>query len=67
MRLTEEQIQKIVEDLQGTCKSLDQSICEITDGEAEGLDEVDNWQELCDAVDRAHFCCAGCGWWWLVV
>lgn len=63
IKLTDEQIQLIAEDLQGTGKLLDQAICDITDEEAEGLDEIENWQALCDRVDQLVFLCEGCGWW----
>ena len=63
IKLTDEQIQLIAEDLQGTGKLLDQAICDITDEEAEGLDEIENWQALCDRVDQLVFLCECCGWW----
>jgi hypothetical protein len=35
----------------------------MTDEAIHGLDEVENWQELCDRVDQLVFLCEECGWW----
>jgi len=63
IKLTDEQINEIVDYIQGSCKTLDEAVHDITEGEADGIDEVSNWRELCDTVDRTHFLCVQCGWW----
>lgn len=63
MELTEKQIEEVVNFIQGSCESLDNAIAVVTEDTIDGLDGVTNWEELCAAVDRAHFLCAQCGWW----
>lgn len=61
--LTQEQINEIISDLQGTCQSLDKVIYDVTEGAANGLNEVANWMQFCDVLDNIIFMCAECGWW----
>ena len=66
--LTQAEIKEIVEDLQGTCKSLDQAICDVVDQRVGndriyGLEGVVNWTQLCSYLDDRLFLCAKCGWW----
>lgn len=63
MILTNKQIDDIIYFLQGSCKSLDEAIEAITDGEIGSQTAVTNEQELCDRLDNTIFCCDGCGWW----
>ena len=63
MELTDKQITEIIDYLQGSCNALDDAIHLITEGEANILEEVSNWRELCDRLDQAHFLCSKCGWW----
>lgn len=52
--MTPERIEEIIDDLRGTCKSIDNV---LEDGE----DPMD--PELTDAIDNAIFCCVVCEWW----
>ena len=66
--LTQKEIEEIAYDLQGTCKSIDQAICDVVDQRHTSeriydLSEVSNWKELCAHVDNVVFECACCGWW----
>lgn len=63
MRFTDEQINEVVDFIQGSCEPLDAAVYSITDGELDSVDQVENWRELCDTVDRNHFMCVACGWW----
>lgn len=48
-------IQSIIDDLRGTCDSLDAV------AERHGRDAMDS--ALCDALDQQIFLCTDCGWW----
>lgn len=61
MRLSTEQMQNIVDDLQGTCQSLDHA-CENECGFYPS--EIENEMQLCDYVDNRLFTCVECGWWY---
>lgn len=56
-RLTDEELETLINDLQGTCNSLDTYIEE----------ELDVGDYLCAedyaAIDEAIFLCTECGWW----
>jgi hypothetical protein len=56
MRPEDFDVQKLIEDLQGTCSSIDDHL-------PEGM----NWENLTDedheAIDNEIFLCAECGWW----
>jgi hypothetical protein len=61
MRLSPEQMQKLVDHLQGTCMSLEQGLYECF--ELECSSEVENELEMCDYLDNSLFLCVACGWW----
>lgn len=50
---SELRLNEIVEELQGTCKTLDEV---LTDKERDN-------EGLVEAIDECIFCCACCGWW----
>lgn len=49
-------IQKLVEDLQGTCNNL-------SDALPEGMEEDDLTEDDHDYIDNEIFLCDECGWW----
>ncbi len=59
--ISETLISEIVEDLQGTCKSLD-NILEWHGLTLEDFSEEQE-DELNQAIDNSIFLCEGCGWW----
>lgn len=61
--LTHEQINEVIESLQGTCmwSSLDDKINELFG--TDGADSYDNEEEILSKVDDNIFCCVCCGWW----
>lgn len=61
--LTEAEMLAVAEDLQGTCRTIDQAIECVTDGELEDRDEILNERDLCAVIDNNVFECAECGWW----
>ncbi len=62
--LTQDEISEVVNGLQGTCQTIDNIInMYIADDDIEGVDDISNEMELCDAIDNALFECATCGWW----
>ena len=60
MRLTDEQINELIDYLQGTCKSLDQGIYELFDIDHS---DVTNDMAMYNQIDNAIFNCGRCGWW----
>lgn len=63
MILTRNQIDEIVNYLQGSCHTVDDAIYAVTDGQLETIEEITNWQELFDILESQHFLCTRCGWW----
>ena len=58
MTIRQELIQNIIEEIQGTCCSLDE-ICQRYD-----LYEEDLTMEELEEIDQEVFCCTSCGWWY---
>lgn len=56
MRVDDFDIDKLIEDLRGTCKS-------ISDFLPEGMEEEDLTEEETQHLDQEIFLCAECGWW----
>jgi REP element-mobilizing transposase RayT len=63
-RLTTEEIDQIIDFLQGSCNSLDVAIelCIEEDG-VHGLSDIQNDMELFNRIDHSIFECSQCGWW----
>jgi hypothetical protein len=61
VRLTEKEIEDVVNGLQGTCMSMEAAVLMYTDKD---LWDIENEMELCQAVDNAIFLCRECGWWY---
>lgn len=49
--------EKVAEQIQGTCESLD-GVCERM-----GFEGAFNVQEFCNRLDMLVFECTACGWW----
>jgi len=62
-KLSQEEIREVVDYLQGSCKSIEEALIDVTDDKVDGLESLSNWQELCSAIDDVMFLCAQCGWW----
>ena len=56
MRTVDFNIHTLIEDLQGTCHS-------INDHLPDGMDEDDLTMDELDHIDQEIFLCAECGWW----
>jgi hypothetical protein len=63
VKLSKEQIEELVYDLEGTCQSMDNVIASITNDKVDFIGDLDNWQEVGDYVDDKIFLCRECGWW----
>lgn len=61
MTITDEQVQKIIEDLQGTCKSLTDAVIAVTDNPL--IDERHLTIEQHHMIDQQIFLCDDCNWW----
>lgn len=59
--ITDEQLNKVIEHLQGTCGTLGNSIAEVT--EDDSLDDFCLTSSQLDQVDNEIFECTTCGWW----
>lgn len=57
--VTFEQMRQIVEDIQGTCRSLEEIVYEVT---GSNFSEIQNDTQLCDYVYNRLFECPQCGW-----
>ena len=64
MKFSQEQMEELVNDLQGTCKSMDDVIANISNGEIDFVGNLENWREVCNFVDDKIFLCRECGWWY---
>lgn len=60
-KISNDQIHKIVESLEGTCKTMDQIIIQVTDND--GLTEEDITESQMTYIDQTIFKCSDCGWW----
>jgi hypothetical protein len=58
MELTSSQIDDLIQDLQGTTKSLDTATEELF-----GVSAFDLHIEVLSEIDNHIFQCDGCGWW----
>jgi hypothetical protein len=56
MRTQDFDVQQLIDDLQGTCTS-------INDHLPEGMDDMDLTSEDHDVIDNQIFLCETCGWW----
>jgi hypothetical protein len=61
MKLNNEQLEQLVDYLQGTCLSLWEATREVFDVDQ---DDIENEMELCDFIDDRIFLCRECGWWY---
>ena len=59
MKFTRENIDELIQYLQGSCNSLDEGIQTILGD----YDSTDLSPENCDQIDNEIFLCTGCGWW----
>ncbi len=59
MRPADFDIQILIEDLQGTCSTIEDHL-------PEGMDWNDLTTEDHEAIDNEIFLCAECGWWYEV-
>lgn len=50
-------IQKLIDELQGTCNSLSGVL-------PEGMDDIDLTEQDHEAIDQRIFCCDTCDWWY---
>lgn len=60
MRLTQEQINELINALQGSCSSINEQLQMRWDVDVE---ELDNEMEVLLAIDEEIFCCSTCNWW----
>lgn len=60
---TEEGMQQVAEILQGTCKSLDDVLCEVFEYESGTLTSTDLPIELLRSLDDMVMECQCCNWW----
>lgn len=56
MLLTEDQVQTLIYELQGTCKTMDEAM-------PEGFTEDDLTEDQLNEIDQEIFRCADCSWW----
>lgn len=56
--LEDNKIERLANYLQGTCKSIDESLEYLFD-----INEDDMSLEDCMYLDQLVFCCEDCGWW----
>jgi hypothetical protein len=59
-KFTAEQIEKLIQYLQGTCMSLDEGISEIL---GENFTSNDLTTDEFEHIDNEIFLCEDCGWW----
>ena len=52
--------QELIEYLQGSCKTLNEGVSDITDGV---FNEDDLTKNQIEEIDNEIFCCSNCGWW----
>lgn len=60
-KISNEQIEKIIDYLQGSCKTMQDGITGIT--EDDNLSEEDITDEQMAHIDQEIFLCTDCGWW----
>ena len=60
-KITQEQLEEIVENLQGTCNDLDSIVDEVTNCVCSGLDLTFDQH---DYINQQIFLCETCGWWY---
>ena len=61
MSFTREQIEELIQYLQGTCNTLDGGVQTIM---GEEYDDMDMSMENHDQLDMEIFLCDDCGWWY---
>jgi hypothetical protein len=61
MKITTEQMEELVYELQGTCKALYEVLYSHLDCD---INDVENEIELCNYIDDRIFLCRECGWWY---
>lgn len=61
MTLTAEQLEHVVQRLEGQCMLTLETVLEDM-----GLAGRESDSDVCEQVDAAVFCCDGCGWWCLI-
>lgn len=63
--ITSEEMDRVIDYLQGTCLSLDEGICHVLGDEGiEEMRDIDNELEFCARIDDNIFLCESCGWWY---
>lgn len=61
MKLSVEQMQQLIDYLQGTCMSVDEALMRLFDVDQ---CDIDNEMEMCEYLDQRIFLCVQCGWWY---
>lgn len=61
MRLTDQQMEELVQHLRGSCDSIENGLNACFD--IEGFSELENEMEVMGYLDSYLFCCDVCSWW----
>lgn len=60
VKLNHEQMNELVNHLQGTCLSMHEALYQMFNVDE---NDIENELEMCEHIDNAIFLCRECGWW----
>lgn len=60
-KITDEQVEKIIEYLEGSCQPFEKGIQTITENDDLTQDDLTDEQQA--HIDQTIFLCSDCGWW----